>query len=296
MSGIFLSIISGITFGLFGTVNRRASHGANVYQSTFILLFVSSIVLIIVAAVTEDRSLLFLVSPLAIFYFALAAFIHFFIGWTLFSFSQKTVGAARTGVLIGTVSLWGTIFGIIFFAEYLSIPIFFGIFLMIVGSYVVSSDPAKLANAEIKTGFKASLYGLGTAVCFAASSIFIRFGLELLSSPLVGVTIGMTLVTLLYGIIMGAQIIISGEKVNFVGSKLWLQILAGILVALATWWRWLALDLTPIAVVIALSRLSIPTVLILSPMIIGQKLEQVNLRVWIGGGVIVIGAMVLTFS
>ena len=74
-----------------------------------------------------------------------------------------------------------------------------------------------------------------------------------------------------------------------------LRILAGILVAVGTWWRWIALDLSPLAIVISLSRLSTPTVLILSPFLIGQTLEQVNLRVWVGGSVIIAGALILTF-
>ena len=296
MTGILLSIISGVTFGVFQTVNRRAARQTNAYQATFVLLLVSSIVLIFISVVSEDLTQLQGVAPLAIVYFTVAAFVHFIVGWTLFSISQKKVGAARTGVLLGTVPLWGALIGFILFAERLSPLILFGIFLMILGTYFVTSDNAKLANAEIETGIKASLYGLGTAACFAGSSIFIRYGLELLSSPLLGVTIGMTLATIIYGVFLWSQMNRRGERFKFAGSNLGLQIFAGVLVAVATWWRWIALDLTPIAVVISLSRLSIPTILILSPLIIGQKFEQVNQRVWLGAAVIIAGALFLTFS
>ena len=295
MSGIFLSIISGFGFGLFQAINRRAAQKADPFQATFVLLLVSSVVLIAISAFTDDLSLLAAASPLAYFYFFLAAFIHFFVGWTLFTISQKKVGAARTGVLLGTVPLWATAIGVLFFAEFLSAVILIGIILMIIGAFIVSSDKRNLVSSEIETGFKASLYGLGTAACFAGSSIFIRYGLDHLPSPLLGVTIGMVIVTIIYGLLLGIQAAMNGTKIQL-GANLWLQIVGGILVAVATWWRWIALELTQIAVVIALSRLSIPTVLILSPFVIGQALEQVNLRVWIGGTVIVIGAMVLTFS
>jgi uncharacterized membrane protein len=296
MNGIVISIISGIAFGLFQTINRRAGQQANVYQATFVLLLVSSAVLILVSAVFEDLTLLQGVSPLAVLHFSLAAFIHFFVGWTLFSISQKKVGAARTSVLLGTVPLWATLIGVIFFDEFLSAAIVAGIFVIMLGAYIVSTDKAKAGNTAIETGIKASLYGLGTAVCFAGSSIFIRYGLELLPSPLLGVTIGMTVVTLIYALFFWSQSAIDSSEISLVGSKLWLQIFAGILVAIATWWRWIALDLTPIAIVISLSRLSIPTVLLLSPLLIGQKLEQVNLRVWIGAAAIIAGALILTFG
>ena len=296
MNGILISILSGVGFGLFQTINRRAGQRANVYQATFVLLLVSSAVLIVVSAVFEDRTLLQGVSPLAILYFSLAAFIHFFVGWTLLSISQKTVGAARTSVLLGTVPLWATLIGVLFFDEFLSGVIIAGILIIMLGTYITATDKIKGGNVAIETGVKASLYGLGTAVCFAGSSIFIRYGLELLPSPLLGVTIGMMVVTAIYALFLWSRPTAESGDIRLVGSKLWLQIFAGVLVAIATWWRWIALDLTPIAIVISLSRLSIPTVLLLSPFLIGQKLEQVNVRVWLGAAVIIVGALILAFG
>lgn len=296
MNGIVISILSGIGFGVFQVLNRRAARQANAYLSTFVLLFVSAITLLVISLFSEDLSQLRNISPLAIGYFTLAACIHFVIGWTLLSISQKKVGAARTGVLLGTVPLWGVLIGALFFAEFFSSIIVVGIVLIVVGAYVVSADKSRLANTEIETGLGASLYGLGTAVCFAGSSIFIRYGLALFDSPLIGVTIGMTVATVIYAILLQLQPGATGFSLNLSDRNLQLQILAGFLVAVATWWRWLALDLTPIAVVISLSRLSTPTVLILSPIIIGQKFENVNRQVWLGAGIIIVGAMILTFS
>ncbi len=294
MNGILISILSGITFGLFQTINRQAAKEANTYQSTFILLLVSSLVLVLITAVSQDLVRLSQLSWLAVFYFSLAAFIHFLIGWTLLSASQKKVGAARTSALLGSVPLWATAIGILFFDEFLSAWIFGGIILIIIGTFIVSSG--KSASTEISTGFRASLYGLGTAVCFAGSSIFIRYGLEQLPFPLLGVTIGMVVVTFLYGGLLWLRPTNEGLSFEFNSKALWLQVVAGVLVAVATWWRWLALDLTTIAVVNSLSRLSVPTVLLLSPFLLARKWEEVNGRVWFGAGVIVMGALILTFS
>jgi hypothetical protein len=43
-----------------------------------------------------------------------------------------------------------------------------------------------------------SLFGPGTAICFAVGAIFIRSGLEGLPSPLLGVTVGMINTTVVY--------------------------------------------------------------------------------------------------
>ena len=64
---------------------------------------------------------------------------------------------------------------------------------------------------------------------------------------------------------------------------LYWQLVAAIFVALATWARWVALDTVPVTVVTALSRISVPLVIVLSILLLDQKHERVNLNVWIGG-------------
>ncbi|MEL6272037.1 MAG: EamA family transporter, partial [Chloroflexota bacterium] len=81
----------------------------------------------------------------------------------------------------------------------------------------------------------------------------------------------------------------------FGGNALWWQLAAAVFVGLATWARWIALDTVPVAVVTALSRLSVPLVIVLSLFMLDQKHERVNWKVWMGGGLIVAGALVLTF-
>ena len=138
-------------------------------------------------------------------------------------------------------------------------------------------------------------YGLGMALCFAGSAIPIRWGLEGLPSPLLGVTIGMMVCLAAYAIVLLFQRR-NTPPVRIPRKILFLQILAGALVGLSTWARWIALDLAPLAVVIALGRLSVPIVLLLAPFLIGQKLERVTLRLWFGAGLIIAGSLLLTFS
>ena len=65
------------------------------------------------------------------------------------------------------------------------------------------------------------------------------------------------------------------------------------LVAFATWWRWIAVDGTDVAVVLALGLASVPVVLFVSPLIVGRHIERVTRRVWIGAGLVVGGALAL---
>lgn len=148
----------------------------------------------------------------------------------------------------------------------------------------------------IQTGWRASIAGIATATCFASSAIFIRYGLNELASPVIGVAIGMFVCTIAYALMLLIRGKTTATQWKIPPKVLCWQLSAGILVGLATWIRWVAMDQAPIAVVIALGRLSIPVVLILSPLLVGQKYEQVNRRVWLGASIIIIGSMILTFT
>lgn len=146
--------------------------------------------------------------------------------------------------------------------------------------------------AAIDVTWRNSLFGLGTAICFALSAIFIRKGLEGLPSPLLGVTIGMVITTVAYGLVL----ILRRKQVRQgpISRDAWLfQVAAGAFVGLATWVRWIALDMAPVAVVMALGRMNVPVVIFLAPLLVGRKAERVTARVWLGAALIVGGAVIL---
>jgi uncharacterized membrane protein len=51
--------------------------------------------------------------------------------------------------------------------------------------------------------------------------------------------------------------------------------------------------MAPVAVVLALGRLNVPVVLLLSPLLVGRKQERVTARIWLGAGLIVAGSLIL---
>jgi drug/metabolite transporter (DMT)-like permease len=139
VTGVFWAIVAGLGFGVFQSFNRRAGRSIDSYLSTFMLLVVSSIVLVIVSLLTEDLSPLREAPLMAYVNFGLAGFVHFFLGWTFLTLSQKLVGAARTGALIGTTPLFAFAVGLVFFGEVLSLPVIIGVILVMSGVYLVSN-------------------------------------------------------------------------------------------------------------------------------------------------------------
>jgi uncharacterized membrane protein len=144
----------------------------------------------------------------------------------------------------------------------------------------------------IHVTWRNSLFGLGTAICFAISAIFIRNGLEGLPSPLLGVSVGMILATVAYGVVL----IFRRKQIQqgpIPGDSWLFQAAAGAFVGLSTWARWIALDMAPVAVVMTLGRTNVPVVIFLAPLLVGRKAERVTARVWLGAALIVAGAVVL---
>lgn len=147
-------------------------------------------------------------------------------------------------------------------------------------------------STEIVSGWRSSLFALAAALCWAVSPVFIRRGLRDLPSPLLGVTIGMSACVVAYGIVLLVRRR-HRSRAPISRNALFFQFAAGAVVGLATWVRYVALDLAPVAVVIALGRVSAPTVILLAPIIVGRQAERVTARVWLGAGFIVAGSAIL---
>ena len=110
MSGVLWATASGIGFGVFQSLNRRAIRGIeDPYVSTFLQLAVATAILVVASLVSEDLSQLGDATGEAIALFALAGVIHFVLGWLLLNVSQARIGASRTAPLITLTPLFGIV-------------------------------------------------------------------------------------------------------------------------------------------------------------------------------------------
>ena len=298
MTGTLWAVTAGLGFGVFQSLNRRAVQGMDVYVSTFLQLLTSTLVLAGVSLATEDIGLLFAASTAAWLNFALAGFIHFFVGWTLLNASQKKIGAARTSSLIGTTPLIGAVLAAVTLAELPTLISLGGILLIVAGVFLVnhvrSQQQSGATEDSANTGFRSLLLGLAAAVCWSLSPTFIRHGLAELPYPVLGVTVGLAASALGYGVLLLIRHAGFGEGTFAATSDaLIFKLIAGALVGLSTWMRWQALDLAGVAVVLALSLVSVPTVNLLSPLVVGTSVERVTAQMWIGSFLIIGGSLAL---
>jgi uncharacterized membrane protein len=173
-----------------------------------------------------------------------------------------------------------------------------GILLIIGGVYCISNGAdSAVGGAQDAPAmrWRDGLFGLSAACCWAISPIFTRTGLEDLPSPLLGVTVGLTASVLTYGAALLFQRRLSAI-VAIPHDALFFKTVAGILAGVSTWNRWIALDLAPVAVVLALALTSVPIVMFLSPLVTGRNLERVTSRVWLGAAFVAGGVLFLIFN
>ncbi len=287
MSGAVWATVAGVGFGLFQSVNRQAVRGMDAWQSTFLQLSVSCAILLAGALATEDVGAVRSASAAALGTFLGAGLLHFFVGWTLLNASQKRIGAART-----SPPLFGTVLAAVTLGEVPGSVTVAGMLLIVAGVYATVGIGLPAAARGGAVGWRGSLFGLGTAACWAVSPLLIRKGLQTLPSPVLGVTISMLGATVPHGAVLALRRRRGlGEPLTW--DAMPLKLTAGVLVGLSTWTRWEALARSPVAVVLALGLLSVPTVMLVAPPLAGRHEEPVTPRTWLGGLLVVAGSLVL---
>jgi len=312
VTGALWALGSGLGFGVFQSLNRRALAGMDVALSTFLQIVVSAIVLSLVSIATQDLRLLARAPAGALVSFALVGFIHFFLGWMLLNIGQHLIGAARTGPLLATTPLFGAVLAALFLGEQPGLVTVAGMALTIGGVLVLSRERDTVAEAPhddeapgtsgavvtlTRSRRRAGTFAaLGTACCWALSPLFIRDGLEGLPSPLLGVTVSMVASAVVFGAALAVRRARTESPPAVSREALGFKVAAGLLVGVATWFRWIALDLTTVAVVLSVNSISVPTVLLLAPLIVGRRQEHVTARLWFGATLVVAGSLVLVLK
>ncbi|MBD0282858.1 MAG: DMT family transporter [Thermoleophilaceae bacterium] len=288
MSGVLWATASGIGFGLFQSLNRRAIRGIeDPWVSTFLQLSAATVVLVLASLVSEDLSQLGDATGEAIALFAVAGVIHFVLGWLFLNMSQMRIGASRTAPLITLTPLFGVVLAAVTLGELPSAAVLAAIAPIMVGAWLLASRGSGDVRIE-----RDSIFAFGTAFMWALSAVLTVEALRGLDSPLLGVTLGLLAATAALGGALVARGSLRAIR-SIARGTLGLKLFAALLVAFATWFRLLALDETAVAVVLATNLVGVPITLVLAPIMVGRHLENANARVWLGGALVVGGVLAL---
>lgn len=290
MVGVALAALAGIGFGFFQLTNSRAGRGVDTYVGTFVVLAVSVTVLAAITATTQDLAAMGRAPLQAYGWFALAGGVHFFFGWTFLTLSQRRLGASRTGVLTGTTPLFGTLIAFVVLGEAVRSLAIVGIVMVVAGTIWLARSRAAPQEDAIAPPAWTVVLGLAAAVCWGTSPVFIRWGLDGLDAPMIGVTVGLLAATLAYGLALAVR---GGSGNRMQRSAAGWLVVAGTFVAAAIAAQWAALSQAPVAVVLALSQLAVPVVVIVAPLVSSESVERLRLSGKLAAAVIVGGSLVI---
>lgn len=138
--GVFFSLLAGVFLGLFQSLNGRAREDLPIREGTLTLLVVSSVIVATGLVIDDGLAPFRELSFRSLFLFGAAGALHFIVGWTLLSVSQKAVGAGRTGILVGATPIFAALLGVLVLREAISLLAFLGVLLVVAGVVIVSYD------------------------------------------------------------------------------------------------------------------------------------------------------------
>ncbi|MFA9444228.1 EamA family transporter [Egicoccus sp. AB-alg6-2] len=295
VAGVVPALLAAVAFAVYQLVNRRALLGVDVYRGTSTVMGVGAVLLLLVAGLTGGLALVPSAPLTSLLLCAAAGFVHFFCGWTFLGWSQVRLGAARTGILIGTVPLFGALIAALALGEALSPQDVVGLLVVVSGVAIVSArrGAADTPVADARLGVAA---GLATALCWSSSPVLIRRGLEGLPSPLAGAAIGMLASAVVYGLAVLLTRRRARRSVVEPGTRR-LLLIVGLAASFAIWMQWTAFDLAPVATVLALLQLTPITVVVLASRIGGDRLTgRAQQRVLLGAALTVSGSLLLVLG
>jgi drug/metabolite transporter, DME family len=290
VTGAAWAAAAGVMFGLFQALSVQVVRRAvNVTLATFVQVGAAALVIGAVAAAAEGLDRLGEASAYSLAMFALAGIVHFFGGWAALNRSQSRVGAARTAPLIATSPVFGVALALVVEGEVPDALALAGIAATTAGAYVLTDPGAGRRAALADSG-----WGLTTAAAWATSAVLTVRGLADFPYPLLGVAVGMVAATVPFGLLL----LVGSTPVGWrdAVADLPLKVTAGSVVAVGTWWRWLGLDHAPIGVVLALNLMSVPTVLVLAPLLARRGEEVVTVRLAVGASIVLAGALTLVLG
>ncbi len=290
MSGALYAAAAGVGFGVFQAFNRRANQKMDGFRATFVLLLVGTVCLVGFNLLTQDLSILGSAPWWAFLAFVAAGVIHFSAGWTFLTLSQQSAGAATTGAVLASTPLVGSLLAALVLGEALS-PI------SVVGIVCVMAGVGMLSLRRGSDGLRGKVpwFALAAATCWGASPLFIRWGLNGVDVPLLGVAIGLLAGTVAQGIVVLVRTRLAGENPVNRHVSTWI-VPAGITVAMSIAFQWTAFDLITVAVAITVMQVSAPTVLVLAPIVVGGELERPDLAMVTGSAAVIAGSVIVVLA
>ena len=281
--------MAAIGFAFLQVSNRKANQVLDAYRTAFGFLVAVEVVLLVRFALLGDLGLLLSAPLSAVVIFGVTTLFHFVGGWTLLALSQQTIGVARTGALVSSAPIIGTLVAAVALDEPLTLAIAGGVLLAVVGVALISLSGRVSGSEE----WRRPWFGLAVALIWGSTPLLIRIGLERFDEPVAGLTIGLASSVVVYALLLT----VTGRWKKPVPPTAvrWIAF-GGVCGAIAVSSQWLSFDLTTIAIAITVQQMSVLFVMALVPIMFRQPFERMNPRFFGGAILVLMGAIIVLLS
>ena len=306
MLGVILGFGCAVAFGVNAIVTRRGVLRASSNYIAIISIFTGTPFFLLAAGVKGDLYQIGQYPWQAYVFLALSGIIHFALGRTWAFRSIQLIGSTRSYIMIALNPIVSIALAMIVLKETIKPLMILGILFSLSGPLLtmvkektVARDVQSMANSNGKeldrhTLYLGMLYGMGAAIFWGSSAIFVKLGLESGGSPVAGSLIAY----------LAASIFISPSLLNRENKREILKtdrksfqiaIISGLTVNIAHLLRYLALGYGSVIIVTLLIRTSNLWVLLFS-FIFNREYESFSRWVLLGNALLIVGTVLILIS
>lgn len=292
MLGVLLALASAALFAVEYLCIRLATDGGRIVDLMVVSLVTNVVLVVPLVLVVHGVPTVTTVSLVA--FVASGVFGSLLARLMVFK-SVDRIGASRSSPVVATNVLFATVFATVLLGERLSVAHGIGIVLIVAGVAVVSWELGQHAAADVSRQERwwSLALPLVAAVLVGAEPIFVSIGLAEGTSALSGFAI--KAVTATTGFL--AYLSWQGERRLDVvrrGRYTKWYVGSGLASGFGIIAYFLALDFAPVVLVVPLFQTAPVFVVVLSALLLPDRLERVTARLALAAAVVVVGAILVT--
>lgn len=300
MLGATLALLSAATFGLNNATLRRGVLSGSVLQALAITVPLGALLFALVALMAGALPLALDFSAAGIGWLVAAGIVHFVIGRYGNYRATRAMGANLSGPVQQVSVLVSLVLALAFLGESLT-PLRIGGIVLIVAGPTIMLGGRKRSRPQTPSGFvpdyvEGYAYSALCALGYGISPLFIRLGLEGggLGEGLAGGTISYFAATAVIAAIVLLPGNTSHVRAQNAAAARWFAA-SGLFVFVSQMFRYMALAVAPVSVVVPIQRLSV-VFRVLFSWLLNRDHEVFGVRVLLGIGLSLAGALALTVS
>jgi uncharacterized membrane protein len=290
MQAAILALSSSFLISVTTILMKKAIERTNPTSAMLVVTLVGSIIFLLISLFTIPFSY---INSRALIYFVIAGiFSPSLVRW-LYFISLDRIGASVSSSILATGPAFTAIIAIVMLNEKITLPIGLGI-MIIIGGIVIFERDMNNDPGVGKRNSKDLIFPLLSALFFSFAVVTRKMGLNILDSPIFGVTVGFVTSMVIYSFVcLGSKKMRSSITVK----KQDLPYFFGAGISLTAAWltMFYALSYGEAIIVTPLANLHPLFVVILSYFFLG-KIDKITGGIMLGAGVVVAGVLLITMG